>query len=84
MRSLLGSFDFLRLRVEDGFDVGHYIFEGGFAFQVEQVQNDDDGQLNRGKGTFRRKAITDRVNTNDDVPEDPLFWYSSELQVTPQ
>lgn len=28
--------------------------------------------------------IIERVSTNVELPDDPLFWYSSELHVAPQ
>ena len=41
---------------------------------VEEVENDDYGELDEGGGTLRIKAMIERVNTKDDVPEEPFFW----------
>lgn len=69
---------------EDGLEVWDYVFYGGFAVLVEEVKNDDDGQLNKGLCTLRMKAMTERVRTKDEVPDDPLLRYSEDDQVTPQ
>lgn len=69
---------------EDRLEVRDYVFYGGFAVLIEEVKDNDDGQLNKGLFTFRMKAMTERVRTNDEVPDDPLLRYSVDDQVTPQ
>lgn len=72
--SLLIGVDLIGLRVEDGLDVGHDVLETGLALPVEQVQNDDDGDLDLCSPTLTKKAMTDSVSTKEEVPLEPLFW----------
>lgn len=72
--SLLVGVDLIGLRVEDGLDVGHDVLEAGLALGVEQVENDDDGDLHPPRGTLTRKAMTESVRTKEEVPLEPLFW----------
>jgi hypothetical protein len=82
--SFFGAFSFILVGDEDRFYVWDEVLYYCFALGVEKVQNYYDCQLNLIGCTFKRKPMTERVSTKEEVPDDPLCWYSSELQVTPQ
>jgi hypothetical protein len=59
---------------EDGLEVGDELLDGGLAVGVEEVEDDDDGELGAGGRTLRTKAMMERVRTKEEVPDAPLFW----------
>lgn len=70
--SFVASLDFFRSRTENRFQVGDDVLDGGLAIWVKEVQDNYDCELNVGGSTLRMKAMTERVKTKEEVPEDPL------------
>lgn len=84
IRSVFPYIYFLGGGVENRLDVGDDVFYGCFAFRVENIADNDCGQLGEGVFTFAINSRMERTSTKEEVPAVPEAWYWLELQVTPQ